>query len=214
MNKTIRTLKAALAAITLGVFATAGLQAQLIYNGTFNITNNLPSAGSTQGWTLDGTVTNPWDGIYDFVEIRSGGSVRQDFGDGTLAGIGSFTIGSAGDYFEVEWDMKTVWNNPTMVLTLFTDGNPSNVVATQSYPLSGSFGPWNNYSFGYTASASDVGKTLGVMFSSGGVYADDRFVGVTNISASVAPIPEPSTYALLGLGLGALVWLRRRTAKA
>jgi hypothetical protein len=31
--------------------------------------------------------------------------------------------------------------------------------------------------------------------------------------ADVSPIPEPSTYALLAAGLGALVWLRRR-AKA
>ncbi len=33
-----------------------------------------------------------------------------------------------------------------------------------------------------------------------------------SFNGSTVVIPEPSTYALLGLGLGALIWLRRRTA--
>lgn len=38
----------------------------------------------------------------------------------------------------------------------------------------------------------------------------DDWVGVDNISYTLAPIPEPETYALMGLGLCAVAWARRR----
>ncbi|MFQ3671739.1 MAG: PEP-CTERM sorting domain-containing protein [Verrucomicrobiia bacterium] len=55
----------------------------------------------------------------------------------------------------------------------------------------------------------------------GGTSATGGTVRIANISGndlilngSVALIPEPSTYALLALGLGALIFLRRRTSRA
>jgi hypothetical protein len=38
------------------------------------------------------------------------------------------------------------------------------------------------------------------------------WVGVDNITYTVAAIPEPETYALMGLGLGVVAWARRRAA--
>ena len=43
-----------------------------------------------------------------------------------------------------------------------------------------------------------------------GSFAD--WVGVDNIQYTLAPIPEPGTYALMGLGLCAVAWARRRAA--
>jgi hypothetical protein len=44
---------------------------------------------------------------------------------------------------------------------------------------------------------------------------DAGFLRVDDVSVSVmaAAVPEPQTYALMALGLGALVWVRRRRAR-
>ncbi|MDZ4789323.1 MAG: PEP-CTERM sorting domain-containing protein [Blastochloris sp.] len=72
---------------------------------------------------------------------------------------------------------------------------------------------------GSLASASFTGTNWGVnpgiggikFFAANGLFTiDDVRIGTT--WADVSPIPEPSTYALLALGLGALFFLRRRFA--
>lgn len=59
----------------------------------------------------------------------------------------------------------------------------------------------------FTAFAFDRIRT-GVFFGGGNGAFDEIRLGTT--FGDVAPIPEPSTYALLAIGLGALVFLRRR----
>jgi len=72
---------------------------------------------------------------------------------------------------------------------------------------------------GVVASGTNLGWWNGSASAHGGVF--NTIVGLegNNIgdgvafsldSVAISAIPEPSTYALLGLGLGALVWLRRR----
>jgi len=59
-------------------------------------------------------------------------------------------------------------------------------------------------------SISSITGLISVGPDSGSFAWDEVRVGDT--WADVSPIPEPSTYALLGLGLGALFFLRRRRA--
>ncbi len=53
--------------------------------------------------------------------------------------------------------------------------------------------------------------TFGNRFGYGGRVSHTGALNIDTFSISV--IPEPSTYALLGMGLGALIWLRRRQRK-
>jgi hypothetical protein len=60
-----------------------------------------------------------------------------------------------------------------------------------------------------------VGANITSVVIAPGSYFD--WVGVDNIKYTLAavtpPVPEPQTYAMLGLGLGALAWARRRAAQ-
>ena len=60
------------------------------------------------------------------------------------------------------------------------------------------------------------GATFGFSFTydRGASAGSGQSIGLDNFAMSATAIPEPSTYALLGLGVGALIWLRRRRAAA
>ncbi len=65
----------------------------------------------------------------------------------------------------------------------------------------------SNLSHTVTGINWEHGQELWIRFNNQQVSAAS---GVAMDDFSFSAIPEPSTYALLGLGLGALVWLRRR----
>jgi|GEM_PF-5739184 len=206
MTKTSSILRAALAAITLGCL-TAGAQAQLIVNGIFT-----DGVGSLNGWTqIDNSANTQSPGTtYDGTSDRG----RLIAGDGIYQVFGNSYTASVGDQITVNFELRAEWNSPSFEVVLFDSGNINNVLSTSTFNLSGSFGPFTPYSINYTAVSADVGKTVGVLFRVAGVEGDDRWGQIDNVSASVAPIPEPSTYALVALGMGALVWLRRRARSA
>jgi hypothetical protein len=56
-------------------------------------------------------------------------------------------------------------------------------------------------------------RNFNIFADTGGANSKIDEIRFGQTFADVSPIPEPSTYALLAAGLGALVWLRRR-AKA
>jgi len=59
------------------------------------------------------------------------------------------------------------------------------------------------------AGAAGFSNALG-----GGVFSVALSGDSTDLLLNYTAIPEPSTYAMLGLGLGLLVWLRRKNKKA
>jgi hypothetical protein len=190
-------LTTAFAAFTLA-FMAPGLQAQLITNSSF-------TGGTLAGWTTTGSVFASWNFVNDYA-LLDPGSISQVFGDGY--------IGVSGDEITVNWENNPNFNNPTLTVTLFHSGDVANVLFTTNFNLTGStYGAQSGFSpnsISYTVSGAGIGNTIGVLFSNNNGTA----VGIDNVSASVAPIPEPSTYALLALGVGSLWMLRRRCRQA
>jgi hypothetical protein len=90
-------------------------------------------------------------------------------------------------------------DNPT-ALTL---GGPDLALGTANVALTG-------------LNASTIGfRSLHIYGSDGLGHSQFDEIRFGTTFADVSPIPEPSTYALLAAGLGALAWLRRRgTPKA
>ncbi len=112
------------------------------------------------------------------------------------------TSGSTPSLQAITVGTSTGWSSYSPSTTAFSVGS------SIEQPLSGSFtGPTDSfldlYEFNATSSTSQPGTFLGD-FSLG----NDGTL-TFNVAAAT---PEPSTYALLGLGLAALVWRLRRKA--
>ncbi len=68
-------------------------------------------------------------------------------------------------------------------------------------------GTFGDFTFNYTSTTFDANKTLKVFFGQAG----NQNVGIDNVRLSVvAAVPEPSTWAMMALGVGALSLVKRR----
>lgn len=75
----------------------------------------------------------------------------------------------------------------------------------------GTFADFNN--FRYTATAADANKTLKIYLGEAAPTDGIGAVNFDNVRLSVQPVPEPATWAMMALGLGAMgVWRRKRIA--
>ena len=61
------------------------------------------------------------------------------------------------------------------------------------------------YTLTYTATAADAGKDIGISLTNNG----NNYNGLDNFVLNVTPAPEPSTYALMFVGMGGLVVVLR-----
>jgi hypothetical protein len=76
-------------------------------------------------------------------------------------------------------------------------------------------GTWSQYTLSYTASAPDVGNYIGVFFANqptASPNSNNSWSGFDNFSMTVTSVPEPSSLALVGLGMisGLGIVMRRR----
>ncbi|MDX2108696.1 MAG: PEP-CTERM sorting domain-containing protein [Verrucomicrobiota bacterium] len=193
MNKSLITLLG-LALLSAGTVNAALITNPAFYNGV---------SGSLNGWTVNGTVNLDWNGVTDSAGIRSGSSISQVFGD-------AYTV-NAGDTISVTFDKRNAWNASFVDATFFSDGNLTNVLFTQSFALTGGF---ETATITFTAldGQSYLGKSVGIALASPGVFADDKWIGVDNVNASVTPVPEASTLALMAsaAALGFALLRRKR----
>ena len=88
----------------------------------------------------------------------------------------------------------------------------SNVIGT-ALGVTPSNGSFSTYTVSYFAGAADpfFGLALGIQLVGNNAYASGYQVNFDNVrlDAVTAPIPEPEIYAMMGLGLGLIGWVRR-----
>jgi hypothetical protein len=73
-------------------------------------------------------------------------------------------------------------------------------------------GTFRDYTFNYTSTAADAGKSLKIYFGQTPV-GSSSVVHFDNVRLSVVATPEPSTYAMMALGLVALCVLGAKRKK-
>jgi hypothetical protein len=74
-------------------------------------------------------------------------------------------------------------------------------------------GAFTDFTFSYNSTTADVGKSLKVFFGQTAIGSSNSDVSFDNVRLSVVPTPEPSTYAMMALGLVALCVLGAKRKK-
>ncbi len=226
-------------AITVCLFGAARpAKAQLLTNGSFEANASTIGSGKVAngfgtitGWQNVGTTASNSGVQYGSVGTGLNNSESgnyfafQDSDDGSGANGGAFqltnTVLEAGDQITLTWYAVNTYNAPIQNVDLLEGSSPSASFASVSVltPINNPnltlSGTYTEYTLEYTATAADDGKYLGVSFTTTGAensFAQyDNFV-LTDVSAAV---PEPSTCALLGAGLGCLIFIvRTRRSRA
>jgi hypothetical protein len=207
------------------------VQAQILTNGGFETDSATIGTGKVQtgfstitGWQNIGTAANnsgvqygtPGEGL----NFSQSGSyfAFQDSDDGNGTNLGAYQITSTtlntGDQITLTWYAESSYQSPVQTVhlldasstgssyasaTILTPTNSPSLTLTSTYV---------QYTLTYTATASDVGKFLGVSFATTG--ATNSFAQYDNfVLTDVASVPEPATYALLLAGLGGLLLIKR-----
>ncbi len=151
------------------------------------------------------------------VTLNSGGHLQAGNLGATGAGtVGTITLGSlstsGGGILDVDFTSTSIYDvvavtgalslTGTTSVNLFDVGtsNPFDEVGTYTLITASSISGFNASSFNVANAQSGFTYT----FNSTG----------TGITLNVQAVPEPSTYALLGLGLGAVLWRARRLRKS
>lgn len=153
------------------------------------------------GWTGGGYITGNYN------NVDQSGAVPNAFLNNFLI-TPTFSTELAGT---VSFFAKAAVEDPyfDLIRVGFSNGsaNPFLFSLTSAITLTGD---WVEYTFSYAAGG--IGSMARFAIDYTGFASNANYIGIDNLT--VTPVPEPSTWAMFALGLGALAFYgRRRTAK-
>lgn len=193
-----------------------------IINGDFESPEVDPfTQGSIEGWTKVSGDANNRVGIAEL----SSSSINPPAIDGDQVAFlreGPYVMGQTLSITITENTVYTlsiyVGMRSDINYSGYTFGLYANGVAlvSEANPTFPSFGAWMNRTLSYTAMPGDanIGQTLEVRF--GNTAAESSGVSQTvfdAISLDASAVPEPSTYAMMGLGAALLLGIQRLRRK-
>ena len=189
MKKIARSLAMAASAMALmlSLGTTSAFALNLITNGGFE-------TGDFTGWVKNGTY------MYVNGNYPLSGSFSAKMGtSGTLGSLSQTINTLPGFLYELTFGLATSGGTPSEFHALV---NGTSLFSTANDGNS----PYSLISLFFTAGASPTEITFLERNDIGAYFLD-------NVSADLAPVPEPSTLLLLGIGLLGAGFLRKRTQK-
>lgn len=179
--------------LSLGLCALSVIGAQA--QGSFLFNNLTQNAGAGSPVTIQGS------GLY----VGSDFSASFFYMAGTVTDLGVFTAGAT--YYGNPVDFfGTTANNQLEGAGFFDGGEPVVAGAPGVYTIMAVAFDGANYASSLTRGASTLFQVT--LVQNGGATPANPSAGLQPFT--VAPIPEPSTFALAGLGLASLLIFRRR----
>jgi hypothetical protein len=190
------------------------------YESNF-IFDNAQIPSGVSGWTLAGgaTVFNPASS--DFT--GSNGSTTPSGANGT-----NIATASTGGSLQSSASLTTVQSSTKYSLTVAIGNNLQGPTgnARVGFLLDDAFvtgrditfdassyapaGTFSDYTFSFDSAAADVGKSLKIYL---GATSGTNYVAFDNLRLNAVATPEPSTYAMMALGLVALCVLGAKRKK-
>ena len=206
-----------LSIVTIGsAFAPCAMAAVILQNGSFELATPVPAGNNfdtitPSSWTFSGSFAYPrvGSGAYGYPATPDGTTMYAVEGErsGILyQDLGTMVFGET-------------YNFSATILRAATDnsyrasfiGNPSGTATELAFITEANFAPAASSSviatFSYTPTFADAGMVIRLQLSDNGTTAATRsaFDAIT-----VTTVPEPATTALLVIGLGSALGVRRR----
>jgi hypothetical protein len=228
----VRTLIRLLAALAVVCGASANAQ-NLVTNGDFEAGNTgftsgyafAPAANTDEGQYTVRSNPFPWNGLFKSAADHTSGAGLMFVGNGSpvdgsvVWSSGSIGVAANTDYFFEAFVMNVCCSSPfpgnsPSILEFLVQGSATESLGTATTDLALA-GTWEGLSKSWNSGAntSVVLSLINRNTARGGndFAIDDVFLGT---SSTVTPVPEPETYALMLLGLGAVGAVARRRKSA
>ena len=211
----------ALATPVYSAAVTNGDTGQTIYVSKARAAGGLDGTANSSAWAITGVGSSTTrTSTANLISAMQANSVVGNVGAGYPAATQDGTDTSAG----TQANSAVTWDKYNSVGTLTSSGGTASGKSFTNFTsTSGTIGLGIEQAFGSTQTAGgqsvvgalDIYRIAGSNLSSGGTGAYVETITL-NSSGQISAVPEPSTYALFGLGAGAIIVVayRRRVQQA